>query len=447
MTIWRLLLREILYRRGNFVLGVVAVVVAASCLTAVVTVLHRHELATAQILAQKEASTAGRMAKLDADTKARLARLEDDYRKITVALGYNVLILPKAQDLWSLKALGYATAAMPEQDAHKLAQSKILTINHVLPMVQGMVDWPEQERKVLLTGTRGEVTLAHADAKKPIVYPVPRGMVAIGHQLHEQLKLNKGNRLRFQGRDFTVDNVHPPRGNLDDITLWMSLEEAQVVLKSPGRINLILALECNCAARDRIGEIRKQIQEVLPETQVQELESIATARARARNRARQEALAATAQAAAAAQAALAAERQHRDELRERYDTFAAVLIPVVLLVSILWLGLASLNNVRERQGEIGILRALGLPAFRIALLFLARSVAVGLVGAVLGCGLGLVAGCLWASEELPPAALGFDPLLLPGTLLGAPVLSALVGWLAATLAVRTDPAAILQQNG
>jgi hypothetical protein len=447
MSIWRLILREILYRKSNFLLAVLAVTVAVGCSIAELTVLRLHDLATDEILARKEQETAMRMTRLEADTKVRMAKLEDDYRKITLAMGYNILILPRDQDLWRLRTLGYVEASMPEEDARKLAESKIVSINHLLPMVQELVDWPEIGRKVLLTGTRGEVPLLHANPKKPILYPVPRGTVAIGYQLQEQLKLHKGDTVTFRGRKYTINNIHPRRGDINDLILWMSLEEAQTLLDRPGRINLIMALECNCAAADRLGQIRQEIHRILPETHVEELEGIAVARARARNRARQEALAAKSRATAEAQTALASEIKNRDELRNQYSAFAAVLVPLALVAGVIWLGLTTLNNVRERQGEIGILRALGLPAAYVYRLFISRAVAVGLLGAALGYSMGLLVGWLWGERDLGGTREALlDPVLLLIVVLAAPALSALIGWMAAAVAVREDPAAILRQE-
>lgn len=423
MNSWHLLLREIIFRSWNFFLGMLAVVVAVASLIGVLTVLQLHDMATAEIINRKEE-----------ETKDRVAKLNDDYRKITKNLGFNILILPKAQDLWSLKTMGYATEYMPEENVKKLASSKIVSINHLLPMVQEMVQWKEQgDRRVLLTGTRGEVPLMHANPKKPLVYPVPKGSVAVGYQLAESLQLKPNAEIAFLGKNYKIAKVHPKRGNLDDITVWMSLEEAQEILDRKGRVNLIMALECNCNAPDRLGQIRKEVSEILPDTQVEELESIATARAKARNR-----------AAAEGKAAIEAEKANRAEMREQYNAFAALLIPIVLLGSVVWLGFTTLNNVRERQGEIGILRALGLSLSQVYFLFVGKALIIGFVGALLGYGLGTLAGTTWSDIEMSETAVLFDPTIFLLVVIAAPLISGLVGWMAATVAVRQDPAVVLQ---
>src|SRR5436853_4877185 len=102
MSIWRLVFREIGYRKLNFGLAILAVLVAVGCLVAVLTALELHDLRTEEIVAKKEA-----------DTKADMRKLEDDYRKITLKLGFNIEILPKDQNLSELYAKDYASKYMP----------------------------------------------------------------------------------------------------------------------------------------------------------------------------------------------------------------------------------------------------------------------------------------------------------------------------------------------
>ena len=67
----------------------------------------------------------------------------------------------------------------------------------------------------------------------------------------------------------------------------MNLAECQELLDQKGRINAILALECNCASIDRLGsEIRAEISKILPGTKIIEKGSRALARAEARVKAK-----------------------------------------------------------------------------------------------------------------------------------------------------------------
>jgi ABC-type lipoprotein release transport system permease subunit len=127
---------------------------------------------------------------------------------------------------------------------------------------------------------------------------------------------------------------------------------------------------------------------------------------------------------------------------------AAVLVPVVMLGSGIWIGLLALANVRERRGEIGILRALGLRSRQIVFVFLAKAAVIGLAGACLGYLLGRAAAALWRDAPgAPPIELALvDPRLLLLVLVAAPLLAALASWLPAIWAAQQDPAAILREQ-
>ncbi|MEX0793142.1 MAG: hypothetical protein WD045_08400, partial [Pirellulaceae bacterium] len=197
MSIWHLILREIFHRKLNFGLGLISVVIAVTCLTGAMTLLRAHDLETDRIVAEREAETAQRM-----------KELEDDYRKMMLKMGFNVLILPQDQNLGDLYADDFASHYMPEEYATRLANSKIVTINHLLPSLQQKLKWPEQQRTIILIGTRGEVPLLHRDMKKPLLDAVPPGTVVVGHELAQSLKLSKGDKITLLGRDFTVTTTY-----------------------------------------------------------------------------------------------------------------------------------------------------------------------------------------------------------------------------------------------
>jgi hypothetical protein len=83
------------------------------------------------------------------------------------------------------------------------------------------------------------------------------------------------------GKSFTVQNCYTERGTKDDITAWISLKDAQTLLKKEGLINAILGLKCLCTD-DILPTIRKEVAAILPGTQVIEQGSKAIARAEAR---------------------------------------------------------------------------------------------------------------------------------------------------------------------
>jgi ABC-type lipoprotein release transport system permease subunit len=190
-------------------------------------------------------------------------------------------------------------------------------------------------------------------------------------------------------------------------------------------VNAILALECNCATPDRVAQIRQELQQILPGTQIVERGPPALARAEARNK--------------AAEVAVATRTQH--------ESFAAVLVPVIIVASGLWIGCLTLLNVRHRAAEIGILRAIGLGSRHVLAIFLGKALLMGMLGSLLGYASGWwvgaelakMSGAVAGSQDL------FDPLTLVVALLAAPVLSVVASWIPAVLAVRQDPAIVLQE--
>src|SRR5262249_270892 len=189
---------------------------------------------------------------------------------------------------------------------------------------------------------------------------------------------------------------------------------------------------CNCASPDRLGDVRKEVAQILPDTQVIEDGSRALVRAEARNR-----------AAAEARDAVQREKKARAELRSQREEFAAVLVPLGLLGCTVWVGVVALTNVRDRAGEIGILRALGVGSLRVFALFLGRAVLVGLLGALLGYAAGTLVGVLWGEG---PAAEAFQAAPLLAVVVAAPVLCGLASWVPALLAARQDPAVVLREG-
>ncbi len=413
MNIGRLIIREILFRKLSFALGVLSVLAAVGCLVGALTSLRQHDRRTEQIIAAKQA-----------ETQEKMELLTDDYRRITLKLGFNVLILPKDQKLSDLYAEDYASKYMPEEYATRLAKSRVATINHVLPSLQQKVKWPETGRTILLMGVRGEVYL-HSARQKPLLQPVQAGTIVLGSELHQSLKLKTGDKTRLMGREFTVAKLNEERGTKDDITAWINLAEAQAMLGKEGLINGILALDCTCAD-SRLPLIRAEIEKILPDTQVIEFASQAIARAESRRR-----------ASAEAEAAIEREKQGRARLRSERESFAAVLVPLVVIGCAVWIGFLALANVRERRGEIGVLRALGVRARQILWLFLGRAVAMGVAGA----GLGYVAG------QAGVAGMEFDAPLRVAGLAGAPLLATLGGWGSALLASPRGPGSLRGRGG
>lgn len=403
MKIWGMIWREIAFRKFNFVLALLSVSAAVACLIGTLTLLRTDKA---------EVAEAG-------------AGLEDAIRKITKGLGFNVIILPEDQDLNEMHLEGSLNKQMPEEYAHRLAESKIVTINHLLPTIMKKLTWPETGLPIVLYGTRGEVPIQHRDPKKPLLDTVPKGTMIIGHHVSQKLGLKEGDETTLLGHKFSIGKVHGERGNIDDATVWINLTEAQELLGMQNLIHAIQALECHCAG-DRISQIRVEIAGILPGTQVLERGPPALARAEARDQARQSA----------------------EDASKRREAFAAVLAPLIWVGAAVWIGFLMLGNVRERRAEIGILRAIGFRSSQILLLFLGKAFLFGILGTLLGFVVGALAGASlgemtagWESLQNPEVPIHF--VLALGL---AVALSIFASWIPALSAARQDPALVLQEE-
>jgi putative ABC transport system permease protein len=410
-----LIVRELRYRRMNAGLAILSAAVAVSSLLSTLVLLSAHDMRTTDILELKETALAGRM---DA--------LNRGIGKTMLKLGFNLVILPEGQDMGDWYANDYASEYMPESYVTRLADSGIVTVRHFLPSLQQKIKWPEKKRTIILVGTRGEVPNLHMNQKKPLVQPVPPGTIVLGYELHNSMSIKVGDIITLMGKTFVVHRCHTERGNKDDITAWISLDEAQVLLEKPDKINAILALQCNCPDSE-LHKIRAEVAGILPGTRVIERTSRAVARAESREKVRLE-----------GQASIDNERTTRAELRKERQTLASLLIPVAMLACAVWIGLLTAGNVRERESEIAILRALGVGSAKIFALFLSRAALLGIIGGVIGLLIGQIAARQF-NVGLPRTA-------VVGALAIAPALSILASWLPSLIAARKDPADILRKE-
>ncbi len=404
-----LIIKELRLRKLGAIISVITIVIALICVIASMETMRQFDLRTEKQLAD-----------LDAKTEATTKKLNDQIRRTMKGLGFNIYIYPAQQDLAEVYAQGYASKTMPESYAKKLADSAIVTVNHLLPQLSRRTIWKEKNAEIMLIGVDGQVPIAHRDPKKPIMHPIPPGSVIVGSELARHYHLKVNQTISLNGKQLKITKIHPPRGTIDDITLWAPLKTVQSMLHLPHQINAILALGCNCASIDRLGSIRKELNAILPDTQIIEVESKALARAEARSKVREE-------SNITRQNILA----NRAESRKSRTSFLAILTPLIFVGSLTGLFTLCLFNVRERRSEIGTLLSIGVPSEKIFLLFLGRAFLIGIAGSLVTLGVIMVLG-------YPLKQYGYLTLL-------APILTLLSAWIPTLIASRHDPIITLKQ--
>lgn len=458
----KLVFAEIAYRKVNFLLSLLAVAIAVALFVAGPMLVDAYQQETqAQVdlwqsrigeLEGQVASMRAGMAQVERETAAELARLEDETRRLMRDMGFNLMITHRDTNMSDFWASDFAAADMPQEYVERLATDPRLTmVAHLVATLQQRIPW--ENRKVLLVGYLPETPQAHSGEKQPMGYQIKPGTVLLGHELGIGRK--PGETIKVLDQPFEIARILPEKGSKEDITIAMHLADAQKVLNKPNRINQIMALSCRCSSAD-LPQIRKQLAEILPETQITEFRSIAVARAeqRAAVAAKKQEIVAHMQKNLAEREKLLAERKQiladmeasRERVQRIIETLAEVLTPLVVLVSAVWVGLLALSNVRQRRSEIGILRAIGKGSGMIASLIMGKAVLLGLAGGLAGFLVGTFLA-QWLGQrafDVPADRLtaGLDALAV--ALLGAPAISVVASYLPMLTALGQDPAVALR---
>ena len=383
MSLLSLILRELRHHRLNAVLSLLGLVAAVALL-----VILRH-LTTAA---------------------------ERETRRVVRDLGFNVRIIPRETDPEQFFTTGYSDKTLPADAVQRLADGAqtFVSFNHLTASLERRI--PIGDRDALLTGI-GPAVVGGADKKQPMGFKIAPGKAHIGFLLARRLGAQVGGTIPLKGRSLVVEKVLVESGTDDDIRLFTSLADAQVILGLPGRISEIKAIDCLCltADQDPLTQLRAALAKVLPEGQVLQMRTMADARAKQRRSAEQ---------------------------------FAGFAVPLVLGIGAAWVGILAALNVRERRSELGLWRALGWSSGRIALLYLGRAALLGILGAAGGYFIGNAVGLHYGPRLYPVTAGGFapEPRLLLWAMIVTPAFAALSAFLPAMIAVARDPAETLRAD-
>ncbi len=113
---------------------------------------------------------------------------------------------------------------------------------------------------------------------------------------------------------------------------------------------------------------------------------------------------------------------------DQYRTFFRIAELLGFIV-VLTIGLVAANtaamSIRERRGEIAVMRSMGFPARTILSLLLTESILIGLIGGVIGCGSAYIVLKIFSVGNVggPLGAIRMPPVVLAETL----VIAALIG--------------------
>ena len=381
MMILGLIFKEIRYRKTNFLFGLLAVMAAVALFISFFTAGKASERETARLM---------------------------------LSMGFNVHIISENTNTSEFLLTGLADQTMPEQYLEKLASQQAISYNHLLASLQKKISWRGLD--VILTGLAAEIC-PPGSKKSPISYQIEPGSLYVGYRVAQTLGLKDSDTVEIEGKKLKVAKCLSESGGADDIRIQCHLRDAQDILKLPGRISEIQAVDCLCfaPAGDPASVLRKEIGSLLPQTQVFHTRSIASARA---------------------------------ETRQMVKNLFAVIMPLVVVACGVWIGVLAITNVRDRQQEIGIMRALGYDSGRIISLFLGKAVVIGLLGAAIGFLAGTALAMRFGPDIFKITAKTMikpEPFLLVISLIFAPLFAAVSSFIAAMIAATYDPAVTLRE--
>lgn len=246
MTNFRLILKEIVQRKLNFLLSLLAIVIAVTLFVSFFTT--------------------GQASK---DETIRLMR----------DIGFNLRIIPKKTDMEKFWKTGYSEHTMPESYVYDLASYESLSYAHLTATLQKKVFW--QGREVILTGIAPEISPPGKE-KSPMGFSIQQGTVYIGFELAQNSGLKNGDNIDIFGKPFIIARALSESGSKDDIRIYAHLHDVQGLLEMENKINEIKALHCLCIVNDKntnsLTLLREQLTRTLPDAKVILIQSIAQAR-------------------------------------------------------------------------------------------------------------------------------------------------------------------------
>ena len=341
---------------------------------------------------------------------------EKETRRNARDIGSNVFIIPEKCDLYQYHTRGFSPHSMPADAVDKMMAAGKIAYNHLIPTLTAEITI--DDRSVRLTGIAMARHPKGRPSKSKMGTVVQPGHLHLGSSVATLLNARKGDELELLDRRWMIERVAPEMGTVDDITILANLKDAQQVLGREGQLSEIKAIscvQCDTPEDTSLGTLRAQLKKILPDTQVYLMKEIADARVRQ---------------------------------RRMMETYSPFVILILVLASGAWLGVLSAINVRERIGEIGLLRALGYGGGMIAFLILGRACLVGLIAALLGFAIGTGVTLQFGPAMFPETAgaIRSDFTLLGIAAAAASGVALLASFIPAAWAIGHDPAITLRED-
>lgn len=240
--------------------------------------------------------------------------------------------------------------------------------------------------------------------------PASSSEVLLGLNARNRLGLEVGETVGIGNETFRVSGVLWETGGEEDNAIILDYEELVHAVAVDGQANLI---EVIVSESDGVDTIVRELQRALPDATV---------------------------------ASVRKSLQFNAEASSALSDIGVAATVLIAVVAVFVVVLTMLAAVRERQKEIGVLRAVGYRRRDILSLLFRESLLLSMVSAAVGVSLG-VAGAALSPQVVPDMALDFVfslPVIMAGVGL-AIVLGAVATVYPATVAARLDPALALKR--
>ena len=343
---------------------------------------------------------------------------ENETRKIMREQGLNLYIFPKGTNLIDFYSVNN-TPTFPENYIDTLAESKTFdAVRHLTGILQlkypNWIDPNGSSHQIVIMGYKDEAMQRFLSKQETMGFDVEQGTVHVGSLI--SVNIPEGKKFKITGTDgnpyeFEIaKRLEEGKGMLDQGVAF-HLADLQQILGMEGQINKIEALGCVCHD-GRIKNARNQVQSIFSNLEVTEISSISDA------------------------------RENQRLMMNKYGSF---IIPFILMVSMLISALLFYSNVTSRNYEIGILKAIGKSNSFILFMILLKAFIIGLLGSIAGFFAGILIADYFGKEiflftamaiKIPWSLLGFCILVFP-------VLWMLSSWIPALLATQIDAAKTL----
>ena len=278
--------------------------------------------------------------------------------------GANIVMVPKSDNLSlsyggiTVGGVNYKNIEFDESRMgliHEIENKK--NLGAVVPKVLGGAEL--NGKKVLLMGTKFQEELSlktwwQFDGGIP-----GAGELLVGSEAAASFGLKPGDKLEFNGKEFTVASILMPTGAAEDGIIIGDLHEIQTVLGKEGKISMVeISAFCRgCPISDMVLQIAGKF----PEAKVTALKQ-----------------------------AVMSKMQSID----MFKSFSYGVAALVIFIGSLLVFVTMMGSVNERTREIGIFRAIGFRRGHVMQIILLEAMLVGLVGGFLGFAGG--SGIAWA---------------------------------------------------